>query len=101
MRVFRPKEGDEGERKKVQPKITEPEKPTIEAKDKLNASEREGEKKKSWELTPEQQRKVDEGNKEISERYKNKLDRPGNSSSEGDPSKGQRQLERGHEVERE
>lgn len=30
-----------------------------------------------------------------------KLDRPNTSSNEGDPSKGQRQLERGHETERE
>lgn len=41
MRLFRPKEGDESENKRVQSQIKEPEKPTIEAKDKLNQSERD------------------------------------------------------------
>lgn len=97
MSWFRNREGHEGERKEIKPeKPKGPEHPTIEAKDKLNPSDRNN-VRKSWELTPEQKKKVDDGNKEISDRYRNgKLDKPNG----GDPNKGQRQRELGKETER-
>lgn len=97
MSFFRNREGQEGERREINPPDKKgPERPTIEAKDKLNPSDRNN-VRKSWELTPEQKKKVDDGNKEISDRYRNgKLDKPNG----GDPNKGQRQLELGKETER-
>ena len=41
MSWFKIKEGTEGENKRVQPQIKDPEKPVIEAKNKLNMSERD------------------------------------------------------------
>lgn len=86
MSWFRNREGHEGERKEIKPeKPKGPERPTVEAKDKLNPSDRDNERKKSWELTPEQKKKVDDGNKEISDRYRNgKLDKPNKPASDGE-----------------
>lgn len=97
MSWFRSREGHEGERKEIKPEKSKgPDRPTVEAKDKLNPSERNN-AKKLWELTPEQKKKVDDGNREISDRYRNgKLDKPNG----GDPNKGQRQRELGPEIER-
>lgn len=97
MSFFRNREGKEVEKpKENENKIRDPEQPKIEAKNKLNASEREGEKKKSWELSPEERKKVEDGNKEISERYKKKLNPNAGDSNAGDPNRDQRQKERGH-----
>ena len=96
MCFFRNREGREGEKKEITPEKTkDPERTTIEAKDKLNPSDRNT-VRKSWELTPEQKKKVEDGYKEISDRYRNrKLDKP----TGGDPNKGQRQRELGKETE--
>lgn len=100
MSIFINREGREDKMKEINPPKPPdkkgPERPTIEAKDKLNPSDRNN-VRKSWELTPEQKKKVDDGNKEISDRYRNgKLDKPNG----GDPNKGERQLELGKETER-
>lgn len=47
----------------------------------------------------EQKQSLNEQSQAAKDRQK--LDRPNTSLNEGDPSKGQKQLERGHETERE
>lgn len=90
----RNREGHEAETADVKPKnqITQtPEKQTPESKGKLDRFQ---------DKSPEEQRKsLNEQSQDAKERQK--LERPNNTSSEGDTSKGQRQLERGHETERE
>lgn len=90
----RNREGHEAETADVTPQnqITRtPEKQTPEARGKLDRFQ---------DKSPEEQKKsLNEQSQDAKERQK--LERPSNTSSEGDTSKGQRQLERGHETERE
>lgn len=90
----RNREGHEAETADVKPKnqiAQTPEKQTPEARGKLDRFQ---------DKSPEEQkRSLNEQSQDAKERQK--LERPSNTSSEGDISKGQRQLERGHETERE
>lgn len=87
-------EGHEAESPEVKPRnqiLQTPEKETPESKGKLDRFQ---------DKSPEEQKQsLNEQSQAAKDRQK--LDRPNTSSSEGDPSKGQRQLERGHETERE
>lgn len=89
----RNREGHEAESPEVKPMnqiLQTPEKETPESKGKLDRFQ---------DKTPEEQKQIlNERSQAAKERQK--LDRPNTSSNEGDPSKGQRQLERGHETER-
>lgn len=90
----RNREGHEAETADVKPKnqiIQTPEKQTPEARGKLDRFQ---------DRSPEEQKKsLNEQSQDAKERQKS--DRPSNTSSEGDTSIGQRQLERGRETERE
>lgn len=90
----RNREGYEAETADVKPKnqiIQTPEKQTPEAKGKLDRFQ---------DKSPEEQKKsLNEQSQDAKERQK--LEHPSNTSSEGDSTRGQRQLERGHETERE
>jgi hypothetical protein len=90
----RNREGHEAETPEVKPRnqiLQTPEKETPESKGKLDRFQ---------DKSPEEQKQsLNEQSQEAKDRQK--LDRPNTSSNEGDPSKGQRQLERGHETERE
>ena len=90
----RNREGHEAESPEVKPRnqiLQTPEKETPESKGKLDRFQ---------DKSPEEQKQsLNEQSQAAKERQK--LDRQNTSSSEGDPSKGQRQLERGHETERE
>lgn len=89
----RNREGHEAESPEVKPMnqiLQTPEKETPESKGKLDRFQ---------DKSPEEQKQsLNEQSQAAKERQK--LDRPNTSSNEGDPSKGQRQLERGHETER-
>lgn len=90
----RNREGHEAENPEVKPRnqiLQTPEKETPESKGKLDRFQ---------DKSPEEQKQsLNEQSQAAKDRQK--LDRPNTSSNEGDPSKGQRQLERGHETERE
>lgn len=90
----RNREGHEAETSDIKPRnqiLQTPEKETPEAKGKLDRFQ---------DKSPEDQKKsLNEQSQAAKDRQK--LERPNNTSSEGDTSKGQRQLERGHETERE
>lgn len=90
----RNREGHEVETPEVKPRnqiLQTPEKETPESKGKLDRFQ---------DKSPEEQKQsLNEQSQAAKDRQK--LDRPNTSSNEGDPSKGQRQLERGHETERE
>lgn len=90
----RNREGHEAESPEVKPRnqiLQTPEKETPESKGKLDRFQ---------DKSPEEQKQsLNEQSQAAKDRQK--LDRPNTSSNEGDPSKGQRQLERGHETERE
>ena len=90
----RNREGHEAESPEVKPRnqiLQTPEKETPESKGQLDRFQ---------DKSPEEQKQsLNEQSQAAKDRQK--LDRPNTSSSEGDPSKGQRQLERGHETERE
>lgn len=90
----RNREGYEAEKSDIKPRnqiLQTPEKETPEAKGKLDRFQ---------DKSPEDQKKsLNEQSQTVKDRQK--LERPSNTSSEGDTSKGQRQLERGHETERE
>lgn len=90
----RNREGHETEIPEVKPRnqiLQTPEKETPESKGKLDRFQ---------DKSPEEQKQsLNEQSQATKDRQK--LDRPNTSSNEGDPSKGQRQLERGHETERE
>lgn len=90
----RNREGHEAETPEVKPRnqiLRTPEKETPESKGKLDRFQ---------DKSPEEQKQsLNEQSQAAKDRQK--LDRPNTSSNEGDPSKGQRQLERGHETERE
>lgn len=84
MSFFRNREGKEVEKQKVnENKIRDPEQPTIEAKNKLNASERE--KHNAF----VEKYKVDQSKENDSEKKKIQ-------PNAGDPNRGQRQREIGH-----
>lgn len=89
----RNREGHEAENPEVKPRnqiLQTPEKETPESKGKLDRFQ---------DKSPEEQKQsLNEQSQAAKDRQK--LDRPNTSSNEGDPSKGQRQLERGHETER-
>lgn len=90
----RNREGHEAESPEVKPRnqiLQTPEKETPESKGKLDRFQDKSPKEQKQSLNEQSQAAKD----------RQKLDRPNTSSSEGDPSKGQRQLERGHETERE
>ena len=88
----RNREGHEAETADVRPKnqiIQTPEKQTPEAKGKLDRFQ---------DKSPEEQRKsLNERSQDAKERQK--LERPNNSSSEGDPNIGQKKKELGNEAE--
>lgn len=84
-------ETDSPEIKSRDPFLQTPEKETPESKGKLDRFQ-----DKSPE---EQQQSLNEQSQAAKDRQK--LDKPNTSLNEGDPSKGQRQLERGNETERE
>lgn len=90
----RNREGHEAETPEVKPRnqiLQTPEKETPESKGKLDRFQ---------DKSPEEQKQsLNEQSQAAKDRQK--LDKPNTSSNEGDPSKGQRQLERGHEMERE
>lgn len=90
----RNREGHEAESPEVKPRnqiLQTPEKETPESKGKLDRFQ---------DKSPEEQKQsLNEQSQAAKDRQK--LDRPNTSSNEGEPSKGQRQLERGHETERE
>lgn len=90
----RNREGHEAENPEVKPRnqiLQTSEKETPESKGKLDRFQ---------DKSPEEQKQsLNEQSQAAKDRQK--LDRPNTSSNEGDPSKGQRQLERGHETERE
>lgn len=90
----RNREGHEAETPEVKPRnqiLQTPEKETPESKGKLDRFQ---------DKSPEEQKQsLNEQSQAAKDRQK--LDRPNTSSNEGNPSKGQRQLERGHETERE
>lgn len=90
----RNREGHEAEMSDIKPRnqiLQTPEKETPEAKGKLDRFQ---------DKSPEDQKKsLNEQSQAAKDRQK--LEHPNNTSSEGDTSKGQRQLERGHETERE
>lgn len=90
----RNREGHEAETPEVKPRnqiLQTPEKETPESKGKLDRFQ---------DKSPEEQKQsLNEQSQAAKDRQK--LDRPNTSSNEGDPSKGQRQFERGHETERE
>lgn len=90
----RNREGHEAETPEVKPRnqiLQTPEKETPESKGKLDRFQ---------DKSPEEQKQsLNEQSQAAKDRQK--LDRPNTSSNEGDPSKGQRQLERGYETERE
>lgn len=92
----RNREGHETETHEVKPRnqiLQTPEKETPESKGKLDRFQ---------DKPPEKQKQsLNEQSQEAKEREHQKLDRPNTSSNEGDPTKGQRQLERGHVTERE
>lgn len=71
-----------------------PEKETPESKGKLDRFQDKSPEDQQKSLNEQSQAAKDRENRQ-------KLERPNNTSSEGDTSKGQRQLERGHETERE
>lgn len=96
MSWFRTREGQEGEKKEVHPeKIKDPDRPTIEAKDKLNPSERDRHDAfvEKLRVNPENARK--------NEGERGKIKPTSGATSEGDPTRGQRQRELGHVTERE
>lgn len=98
----RSRETKEVENPEVKPRnqiLQTPEKSTSEAKGKLDASERENVKKPSWELSPDKKAELNKGERELAEKFKHKQNE--GTASEGDPTKGQRKLERGQETERE
>lgn len=87
-------EGHESENPEVKPRnqiLQTPEKKTPESKGKLDRFQ---------DKSPEEQKQILNKRSQAAKNLQ-KLDRPDTSSNEGDPSKGQRQLERGHETERE
>lgn len=87
-------EGHEAENPEVKPRnqiLQTPEKETPESKGKLDRFQDKSPEAQKQSLNEQSQAAKD----------RQKLDRPNTSSIEGDPSKGQRQLERGHETERE
>ncbi|XCP85029.1 hypothetical protein ABXS75_18710 [Roseburia hominis] len=90
----RNREGREAERPDIKPRnqiLQVPEKETSEAKGKLDRFQ---------DKSPEDQKKsLNEQSRAAKDRQK--LERPSNTSTEGDTAKGQRQLERGHVAERE
>lgn len=91
----RNREGHEAESPEVKPRnqiLQTPEKETPEAKGKLDRLQ---------DKSPEEQKQSLEEQKQKSPAAKDrqKLDKPNTSSSEGDPSIGQRQLELGHVTE--
>jgi hypothetical protein len=90
----RNREGYEAESPEVKPRnqiLQTPEKETPESKGKLDRFQ---------DKSPEEQKQsLNEQSQAAKDRQK--LDRPDTSSNEGDSSKGQRQLERGHETEHE
>ena len=90
----RNREGHEAEKPDVKPRnqiLQTPEKETPESKGKLDRFQ---------DKSPEDQKKsLNEQSQAAKDRQK--LDRPNTSTTEGDPTKGQRQLERGHETDRE
>lgn len=90
----RNREGHEAETPEVKPRnqiLQTPEKETPESKGKLDRFQDKSPEEQKLSLNEQSQAAKD----------RQKLDRPNTSSNEGDPSKGQRQLERGHETERE
>jgi hypothetical protein len=90
----RNREGHEAESSEVKSRnqiLQTPEKETPESKGKLDKFQN-----KSLE---EQKQSLNEQSQAAKNRQK--LNRPNISSNEGDPSKGQKQIERGHEMERE
>lgn len=90
----RNREGHEAEKPDVKPRnqiLKTPEKETPESKGKLDRFQ---------DKSPEDQKKsLNEQSQAAKDRQK--LERPDTSTTEGDPSKGQMQRERGHETERE
>lgn len=95
MSWFRTKEGKEAEQPEAKQKNKidkSPEKVTPEAKNKLGFE-------RFQDKTPEEQTKSLENQKKFADE-RQKLERP-QKPNEGDPSKGQRQLERGRETDRE
>lgn len=87
-------EGHEAETPEVKPRnqiLPTPEKETPESKGKLDRFQ---------DKSPEKQKQILNETSQVAKDHQ-KLDRPNASSNEGDPSKGQKQLERGHEMERE
>ena len=90
----RNREGHEAETPEVKPRnqiLQTPEKETLESKGKLDRFQ---------DKSPEEQKQsLNEQSQAAKDRQK--LDKPNTSSNEGNPSKGQRQLECGHEMERE
>ena len=89
----RNREGHEAESPEVKPMnqiLQTPEKETPESKGKLDRFQNKSPEEQKQSLNEQSQAAKD----------RQKLDRPNTSSNEGDPSKGQRQLERGHETER-
>lgn len=90
----RKREGHEAETAEVKPRnqiLQMPEKQTSESKGKLERFQ---------DKSPEDQKKILNEQAQAAKEWQ-KLERPNNTSTEGDPSKGQRQRERGHETERE
>lgn len=90
----RNREGHEAEKSDIKPRnqiLQTPEKETPEAKGKLDRFQ---------DKSPEDQ-KISLNEQSQAAKDRQKLERPNNTSSEGDTSKGQRQLEHGHETERE
>ena len=90
----RNREGHKAETPEVKPRnqiLQTPEKETPESKGKLDRFQ---------DKSPEEQKQIlNEQSQAAKDRQK--LEKPNTSSGEGDPSKGQRQLERGHVTERE
>lgn len=89
----RNREGHEAETPEVKPRnqiLQTPEKETPESKGKLDRFQDKSPEEQKQSLNEQSQAGKD----------RQKLDRPNTSSNEGDPSKGQSQLERGHETER-
>lgn len=89
-------EGHEAENPEVKPRnqiLQTPEKETPESKGKLDRLQ---------DKSPEEQKQSLKEQSQVAKERENrqKLDRPNTSSNEGDPFKGQRQRELGHETER-
>lgn len=89
----RNREGHEVENLEVKPRnqiLQTPEKETSESKGKLDRFQNKSPEEQNQSLKEQSQAAKD----------RQKLEKPNTSSDEGDPSKGQRQLESGHETER-